>query len=287
METIRKAYQSTRHGQVHFAEAGAGFPLLLLSETPRSHRFFRRFQPLLAPHVRVIAVDTPGFGNSHALPNPVTIPAVAECLVEFIDALGFDQVDVFGMHTGDKLAAALGAGWPQRIRKLVLAGQTHSLIPEREERDALLRPFFTGYHAPKYEPSKDGSHLVRQWAATHATLGKTWWADKLLTAPKIEADDVAAVEAQAIDYLLGWRSAVPIYEAVFAFDFTGAAGRIESPTLVLELTTPEEKHLGPQAERLARRIKNATTASVEVTYGSAMETEPDEIVKAILPFFRS
>ncbi len=287
MTTIRKAYQSTRHGQVHYAEAGEGFPLLLLGETPRSHRFFRRFQPLLAPHAHVIAVDTPGFGNSHALPTPTTIPAVAGCLVDFMDALGFDQVDVFGMNTGDKLATALAAGWPGRVRRLVLAGYTHSLIPEREVRDKALQPFFAHYHAPKYEPSQDGSHLVREWAATHATVETTWWPAKLLTAKTVDADDVAAVEAQVSDYLLGWRNAVPIYEAVFGFDFTEAVGRIEAPTLVLELTTPEEKHFGPQAPRLAKLMKNATATSVEVTLGSAIETEAKEMVQAILPFLQS
>ncbi len=287
MTTIRKAYQSTKRGQVHYAEAGEGFPLLLLGEAPRSHRFFRRFQPLLAPHAHVLAVDTPGFGNSHALPSPTTVPAVAGCLVDFIDTLGFEQVDIFGMHTGDKLAAALAANWPGRVRRLVLAGYTHSLIPEREIRDAALRPFFAHYHAPKYAPSQDGSHLVREWAATHATVDTAWWPAKLLTAKTVTDDDVAAVEGQVIDYLLGWRSAVPVYEAVFGFDFTEAAGRIVAPTLVLELTTPEEKHFGPQAERLAKLMKHATAASVEVTYGSAIETEANEIAQTILPFLQS
>lgn len=287
MTNIRKAYQSTKQGQVHYAEAGEGFPLLLLSETPRSHRFFRRFQPLLAPHARTFAVDTPGFGNSHALPDPATIPAVAGCLIDFIDALGFDQVDVFGMHTGDKLAAALAAGWPKRVRRLVLAGQTHSLIPEREIRDAALQPFFAHYHAPKYAPTHDGAHFLRDWVGAHATVETTWWPAKLLTEETITADDVTAVEGQVTDYLLGWRSAVPIYKAVFGFDFTEAATRIEAPTLVLELMTPEEKHFGPQAERLARLMKNATAASVEVTYGSAIETEAAEMVQAILPFLQS
>ncbi len=36
MNTIRKTYQSTKRGQVHYAEAGEGFPLLLLGETPAS-----------------------------------------------------------------------------------------------------------------------------------------------------------------------------------------------------------------------------------------------------------
>lgn len=63
--------------------------------------------------------------------------------------------------------------------------------------------------------------------------------------------------------------------------------RIEAPTLVLELTTPEEKHFGPQAGRVAKLMKNATAASVEVTLGSAIETEAKEMAQAILPFLQS
>lgn len=41
MNTIQKAYASTKNGQIHYAECGKGHPLLLISETPRSHRFFK------------------------------------------------------------------------------------------------------------------------------------------------------------------------------------------------------------------------------------------------------
>ena len=80
---------------------------------------------------------------------------------------------------------------------------------------------------------------------------------------------------------------MPIYEAVFGFDFTEAIGRIEAPTLVLELTTPQERHFGLQAERVARLMKRGTPASVEVSYGSAIETEAKEIAGAVVPFLQS
>lgn len=281
MSTIRKAYASTKHGQIHYAECGEGHPLLLIAETPRSHRFFLSAMPLLARHFRVIAVDTPGFGNSHPLPDPVTIPAVAECLVNLLDALGLDRVNVLGIHTGDKLAAALASGWPARIDRLVLAGYTHSLIPDQAKRKAALQPSFQGYFPPKYDPDADP---VRRWAAAHATLETLWWPTPALTATKVVSTDIQDAELHAIDYLQGWRSAVGIYEAVFAFDLAGAVTRIEAPTLVLEFVTEKEEHFGPQAPQLAALMKNATAASVEVTYGSALQTEPAEIVKALLPF---
>jgi hypothetical protein len=79
-----------------------------------------------------------------------------------------------------------------------------------------------------------------------------WWPPKLLTATTVTDDDIDAVEAQVIDYLLGWRSVVPMYQAVFDFDLADAFRRIESPALVLEFTTPQERHMGLQAEASPR-----------------------------------
>ena len=54
---ITKAYARTARGQVHYAEAGEGAPILLMGETPRGWRSFERLIPLLARHRRVIAID--------------------------------------------------------------------------------------------------------------------------------------------------------------------------------------------------------------------------------------
>ena len=48
---------------------------------------------------------------------------------------------MFGMHTGNKVAAALAADRPDRVDRLVLAGQTHSLTLEKDERNAGLGGF--------------------------------------------------------------------------------------------------------------------------------------------------
>jgi len=281
--TLQFGYARTSRGQLHYAEAGSGPALLLLSESPRSWRHFRKLLPLLAPHFRVIAIDTPGYGNSHAAPSPVTIPAVAGCVAEFLDSMAIPRTHVFGVHTGNKLAAWLAAECPERIDRLVLAGYTHSIIPDQERRNAAIQPIFERY-APRFAPSPDGAHLARQWLATHAYANGLWWPPKLLTANALTDDDIDAVEAQVIDYLLGWRNVVPMYQAVFDFDLAEALRSIEAPTLVLELVTPEERHLGAQAEAISRAMRRATPATLEVTYLHALETEAEALAKTIVPF---
>jgi pimeloyl-ACP methyl ester carboxylesterase len=282
-QRLHYGYAKTPRGQIHYAEAGSGPTLLLLGESPRSHRHFRKAVPLLAPHFRTIAIDTPGYGNSHTAPSPVTVPAVAACVVEFLDSMSIDRANVFGVHTGNKLGASLAADWPDRVNRLVLAGYTHSIIPDREARNAAILPIFERY-APRFAPSADGAHLARQWLATHIYANGLWWPPQLLTAKTIVDDDIDGIEAQVIDYLLGWRSVVPMYQAVFDFDLADAFSRIEAPTMVLEFVTPQEKHLGPQAEAICSTMKRATAATLDVTYLYALENEAGKIVKTIVPF---
>lgn len=94
----------------------------------------------------------------------------------------------------------------------------------------------------------------------------------------------ALSEAQSIDFLLGWKSAVPIYKAVFDHDLAEALSRVKAKTLVFEFLTKEEAHFGPQADRLAKLMQNAVAASIDVTYLRAVEDQADEIAAAILKF---
>ena len=284
MVEIRKAYADVRRGQIHYAEAGDGPPLLLVGETPRGHRFFHKLMPLLAPAFRAIAVDLPGLGNSHPLPVPTSVPAVADCLVDFLDALGLAKADVFGMHTGDKVAIALAADSPGRVDRLVIAGQTHSLIPDKRERNAALAPSFERYHAADGEPAPGAARRTRDWLAAKLTLDATWWPEAVVSGKSADPDRFDLAEAQAVDFLLGWRAAVPIYRAVFDYDMAEAVARVRARTLVLECLTPDEAHYGPQAARVAGLMPDATAASLPVTYLRAMEDQAGEIAAAVFAF---
>lgn len=280
---IRHAYAHTPRGALRYAEAGERPPLLLLHSTPRSHRQFRHLMPLLAPRFRAIAVDAPGYGQSHALPAPTSIEWMAEALVLLLDALGVERAHLFGLHTGNKLAAAMAAHWPARIERLVFVGQTHSIIADGPERNRAIRAFSDRY-VPRYGPSADGAHHVRAWAAAHAVAQSLWWPQSLQTGSPVDAEDVAAAEARVIDHLLGWRSVVPTYEAILAFDLADALRRVEAPTLVLELLTEQEAHLGAQAGRICAMMRRATPAAIQGADGGVVEARPGLVMDAILPF---
>jgi len=75
----------------------------------------------LAARRRVIAFDNRGVGASSGS-TPDTIEAMARDAVRFIRALGFDQVDLFGLSMGGFVAQVIAAQEPHLVRKVILAG---------------------------------------------------------------------------------------------------------------------------------------------------------------------
>lgn len=285
-EQIRKGYADTPAGQIHYAQAGDGPPLILLGGSLRSYRSFQRLMPLLSPHLRVLAVDVPGFGGSHAAPSPVTVPKLAECIILFLDALGIAKAHVFGLHAGNKLGAAMGGLWPDRIGRLILAGQSHSMVPDMDRRKALLQQFYQRYktHFPA-DPA--GSHLVREWLGAQQNLNAIWWPQDVLGGATVTVTQIEDAEARAIDWLQGWRAAVPAYEAVMAYDLERAYREIRVPTLVLEMLTKREASIAGQAERLCELIPGAVFEKLHEADGLTLEYRPAEFAAPILRFLRA
>ena len=92
----------------------------------------------LGGRFRCFAVDTLGFGGSDPLAAKATMEDLARSMVHFLDALKIGRAHVLGFHTGNKIAAAMAAGHPDRVGKAVLIGMTHSLVISRKRRDAAI-----------------------------------------------------------------------------------------------------------------------------------------------------
>ncbi len=281
-ESIRHGYAWTGRGEMHFAQAGKGDVLLLLHATPRSHRYFRHALPLFARRYRTLAVDTPGFGNSHPLPSNASMQTLAQCFVDFMDALSIERANIVGLHTGNKIAAELAAGWPSRVGRVVLCGQTHSLVLEKAGRDDAIRNLVDHYF-PKYAEAADGTHWVRAWASAGAEMTKLAWPLRLRNGASVSAEDVEVARMHVLDYLQGWQSIVPVYQAIFEFDMASCLRRIVHPALVLELVTSQEMHLGLQAKGLCDAMPNAVAATIEAD-GEIFETHPQAGVDPIVSF---
>ncbi len=283
--SIQYGYATVALGQIHYAQAGApdAPPLILMHAAGRSSSGYRHMLPLLAKDFRAIAIDLPGFGYSARMGEHPTIDSLAQTLAEFIDALALQRPHIFGLHTGNKIAAALAANCPESVGDVILAGQTHSLILDMKTRNAALAPYCEKYF-PKYSNSPDGSHLLKAWNITQAAVEGFWWPPELLNAQAIHAADLAQANVRVIDHLHGWESIVPLYQAIFAFDLPEVVKQIKARTLVLELLTPQEAHYGPQGKLLCELIPGAEHEQLQNAVGLSMEYRPDEVVKAIRRF---
>lgn len=75
----------------------------------------------IAKHRHVIAFDQRGVGASTGA-VPDNIEAMADDALAFIQALGFDKIDIFSFSLGGMIAQALVVKRPELVRKLVLTG---------------------------------------------------------------------------------------------------------------------------------------------------------------------
>ena len=242
---IQTGYAGTRHGQLHYRSAGDGEPLLLLHATPRSSRAFARLIPCLARRFRVIAPDTLGFGRSAPLPADVTIAMLADSLADLLDALGIATAAVFGLHTGNKIGAALAAAYPERVSRLLICGMTHSIIPDGRRREAAIRA--------------------------------------ILDANPIMPEDIAD-PAERRDRQEGAAGSAAIYQANYAFDLAATLGQVEVPTLVIELVTAAEAHLGEQGPALARLTPSGAATRLDMSDRDALERQPEALAAVISRF---
>jgi pimeloyl-ACP methyl ester carboxylesterase len=283
--SIQYGYATVGLGQIHYAQAGApdAPALLLMHAAGRSSSCYRHMLPLLAKDFRAIAIDLPGFGYSARMTENPTIGALAYTLAELIDALALRRPHIFGLHTGNKIAAALAANCPDHIGDIILAGQTHSLILDMQTRNAALAPYCEKYF-PKYDHSADGSHLLKAWNITRAAVEGFWWPPELLNASITSAADLAQAEVRVTDHLHGWESIAPLYRAIFAFDLPEVVKHIKARALVLELCTQQEAHYGPQGKLLCDLIPGAEHQQLQNAVGLSMEYRPDEVVTAIRRF---
>src|SRR5258708_21473290 len=98
---IERSFAPISSGPVHIAACGAGRPILLLHQTPRSWDEFREVLPVLGGKYRAIAMDTVGFGDSQ--PLPAVLDSIEPCAAAahyVLAALGHRSATVRGHHTG-------------------------------------------------------------------------------------------------------------------------------------------------------------------------------------------
>lgn len=135
--------------QLHYHEAGAGTPLVLLHGSGPGVSAWSNFRgnlPVLAEHFRVLALDMPGFGRSARPPLDRAYPHLAaQAVVRLLDHLAIPRAHVLGNSMGGYVALELALAAPERVDRLVLMGPgglaVNTLAPDPSEGARRLSDF--------------------------------------------------------------------------------------------------------------------------------------------------
>ena len=105
---------------MHYVEAGAGPPLVLIMGFGGDHTAWAFQIPRLAERYRVIALDNRGVGQTDAPDLPYTTRLMAEDTAGLLDVLGIERAHVVGVSMGGMIAQELTLAHPERVRSLHL-----------------------------------------------------------------------------------------------------------------------------------------------------------------------
>lgn len=135
---MRKFYALCAAGQIHGRRiTGGGRPIVLLHRTPVSSLGFEMLMQFLAQNdCDVIALDTPGFGESFKPDGHPTAAQYGQWFLEALDYLGVDHFDLAAHHTGTHFACEMAAIAPERIGALTLSGILLGTAEERRKMRA-------------------------------------------------------------------------------------------------------------------------------------------------------
>ena len=138
--------------RIRYLEAGQGPPLVHLHGAGGLR--LSRAHDLLAERSRVIAFETPGFGESPANERSRSMAELARSMAQAAAALDLDRYGLMGASCGGTLALWLAVQHPDRLDALVLESPT-AIRPEGHVRPRLGPEQLAGFlHAhPERQPA--------------------------------------------------------------------------------------------------------------------------------------
>ena len=261
----KKAYLDSKYGQLHYQVTGTGRPLILCHQSPSSlDMFSKAFQTLARHGLQVIALDTPGYGQSDAPKDQPSITDYASCVSDLINALNLTKVSLLGHHTGASIVAELSVMIPDRIEKLILNGPP--LLNDEERKNVMTMI----EKAPKMIVQKDGKHLTELWERRKKfTPGWT---------------DLESMHKGIIQMLRVTGDEIHGFKAAFSQDLEAILLSIQVPTMILTNTGDDIYFAAKRAALLRPDFK-----FIELEEGThdIVDEQTDNWVKSVLEFLQN
>lgn len=274
---IERAFVTIREGQLHLRRlnAAAGdskpprIPILMMHASPSSSWSLQGLMVALrqagcaAP---IVAPDT--LGNGDSVPTTEAHPDIAyfaDSMRRMIDALGYTQVDVYGAHTGARIACEMAAAFPDRVRRVVLDG----II---EYDDDLRRTIIDNY-APQIAPDDYGRQFL--WAFNFVrdqALHFPWFMRDPAHRLNVPVPPAPILHRAALDVLKALDTYAKPYIAAFEYRAYTRMPLIQAPTLLLKPDTelPVLTAAVAKAAGLIRRSQIAAVAGGDAAKAAAI-----------------
>ena len=279
-DVIKRAFFDGPEGQVHYRFGGSGEPLLLLHQTPRSSdSTFGDALPALAMKHFVIAMDTPGYGDSFKPTRSYSMKDFAETVVLLLDSLNIKHASILGHHTGSFIAIETAAQYPDRVENLILSYPL-PLIDE-EERNIAHSLLQSG---DPYKMREDGSHLLEMWQRFQTQM--------------IPTGPLELLNRYVMDRMKAGHTSDPHFalRAVFSYPMEKRLPLIQCPTLIIwgiaDLER-EDRELGFHIKQKRHIVNELISRSKTIEFTGPNSTSAmtslmlDKFVESVLQFLES
>ena len=159
---IKKGFVNAGTGQVHYRISGSGTPIILLHDSPRSSVLHLPLLEYFSNNFSVIAIDTPGYGNSTPLESSgqLEISNFSEALNEAISGLKIGSCAIYGFHTSSKILLDFCSKYPEKISIAIMDGLS---LPAGD----IDHEFISKYMKP-FKINSTGSYLAEEWTRIRA-----------------------------------------------------------------------------------------------------------------------
>jgi pimeloyl-ACP methyl ester carboxylesterase len=250
-----------RGTRIHYEEAGAGPPLLLIMGLGTPKIGWSAQIPAFAARYRTIAFDNRGSGRSAAPPGPYAIADLAADALGLLDALDVRRAHVAGVSMGGMIAQEIAAEAPERVGALVVA---------------------SSYAAPG--PSIFAlADRLREKARGPAAFGML--AEVAFSPGWVEREGArlfaAMAEAMPNGFSLGGVRAQSA--ATLVFDVRSRLGKVRAPALVL--TGDADQLIAPEhSDEIASLVRGARLARIPGGSHAVNFERGDEWNALVLPF---
>lgn len=254
-----------KDGKVYLYAVGSGEPLVFLHGVGNSGWTWRKVIDEFAQHFTCYVIDMPGFEHSDIPPRKYSMDDYTQAVVDVIDAIGLEQVNIIGDHTGSMIAVILAGQYPERVKKLVLDGLPYW---NKERGQVLWEKWFlpmytdtTSYHLP--------------------VSPLTTWEEAKASNPKLEREV--------------WEKTDEIYrrsrlwirlsqEANSSYDMEAAGPDVKAPTLIVYGDGDALR----RGEKYANEgIKGSIVKVVTDSEGPAHEFQPHEFASVSIEFLKN